>query len=109
MPSMLNKAISLPLTLTKRACPGAISLALATFTNSGHAPCFVLSVVDAEAAVPCSRRKRSELRVAHVNQRLMIAALQVYLGLILDAVVDHRIKPIAFTRWRNRAGHAVIE
>jgi len=39
----------------------------------------------------------------------MIAAFQVDLRLVLDTVVDHRIKPIALTGWRNRAGQAVIE
>jgi hypothetical protein len=39
----------------------------------------------------------------------MIATLQVNLGLILDAVVDHRIESIAFAGWRNRTSHAVVE
>jgi hypothetical protein len=39
----------------------------------------------------------------------MISALQVNLGLIIDAVVDHRIEPIAFAGWRNRTAHTVIE
>ena len=65
--------------------------------------------VDAEAAVSCCRGKRCELRVAHMHQRRVIAALQVNLGLILDALVDHRIEPISFAGWRNRTAHAVVE
>ena len=39
----------------------------------------------------------------------MITTLQVNLGLILDAVVDHRIEPIAFADWGDRASHAVVD
>jgi hypothetical protein len=42
-------------------------------------------------------------------QRLMISTLQIDIRLILNAVVDHGIEPIAFTGWRNCTGHAVIE
>src|SRR5262245_45475528 len=72
----------------------------------GHRPS---SVVDAETAVPRRRRERSELRMGHMNQRLMIATLQVHLRLVVDTVVDHRIKPVALTGWGNSAGQAVIE
>jgi hypothetical protein len=65
--------------------------------------------MDTETAVPRRRRERSKLRVAHMNQRLMIATLQVNLRLVLDTVVHHRIKPITLTGWRNRAGPTVIE
>ena len=95
---------------TSRAQPGAISLTLATFTNSPmQGDVQLLSGVNAEAAVSCCRGKQCELRVAHMNQCLMIATLQVNLGLMLDAVVDHRIEPIAFASWRNRTWHAVVE
>src|SRR6476620_6523868 len=62
-----------------------------------------------EAAVPCCRGKRCELRVAHVNQRLVVSALEIDLRLFFDAVIDNGIKAVAFSNWRNGAGHAVIE
>ena len=65
--------------------------------------------VDAEAAVPCRRGKRCELRVAHMHQRRVIAALEINLRLLFDAVVDNGIETVAFANWRNGAWHAVIE
>ena len=59
--------------------------------------------VDAEAAVPCRRGKRCELRVAHMHQRRVIAALELNLRLLFDAVVDNGIETVAFANWRNGA------
>jgi hypothetical protein len=58
-----------------------------------------------EAAVPCCRGKRCELRVAHVNQRLVVSALEIDLRLLFDAVIDNGIEAVAFANWRNSAGH----
>src|SRR5690349_6823960 len=67
------------------------------------------SGVNAEGAVPCGRGKRCELRVAHVNQRRVVAALKIDLGLLFDTVIDNSIEAVAFANWRNGARHAVIE
>ena len=67
------------------------------------------SGMDAEATVTCCRGKRCELRVAHVNQRRVVSALEIDLRLLFDAVIYNSIEAVAFPSWRNGAGHAVIE
>src|SRR5262245_66657937 len=65
------------------------------------------SVVDAEAAVPSARHQPRELRLADVNERRVIAAFEIDVGLLLDAVVDDDVEIVAFADGGNRAELAV--
>src|SRR5262249_14310057 len=64
-------------------------------------------VVDAEAAVPRARHQPRELRLADVNERRVIAAFEIDVGLLLDAVVDDDVEIVAFADGGNRAELAV--
>src|SRR5262245_35139489 len=64
-------------------------------------------VVDAEAAVPRARHQPRELRLADVNERRVIAAFEIDVRLLLDAVVDDDVEIVAFADGGNRAELAV--
>ncbi len=51
----------------------------------------------------------SELSLADVNQARVIAALDIDLGLLLNAVVDDHVELVAFADGRNRPNRAVRE
>src|ERR1700694_4885113 len=69
-------------------------------------PC---SVVDAEPAVPGLRHQPRELRLVEMNQRRVIAALEIDVGWLLDAVVDDDVEIVAVADGRNRAERTVRE
>ena len=48
----------------------------------------------------------SELSLADVNQARVIAALDIDLGLLLNAVVDDHVELVAFADGRNRPNRA---
>ena len=66
-------------------------------------------MLHAEAAVPRRGRQIGELRVAHMHQSRVIAALEKHLGLLLDAVVDDQVEAIALADGGDGAAHAVLE
>src|SRR5207247_1672751 len=55
------------------------------------------------------RHELRELRVSQVDQRCVIAALEIDVRRSLDAVVDHDLESIAFAEIRNRAALAIRE
>src|SRR5262245_5767189 len=65
------------------------------------------SVVDAEPTVPRARHQPRELRLADVNERRVIAAFEINVGLLLDAVVDDDVEIVAFADGGNRTELAV--
>src|SRR6516165_11414955 len=65
------------------------------------------SVVGAEPPVPRAQHQPRKLRLADVNQRRVIAAFEIDVGLLLDAVVDDHVEIVAFADGGNRAQRAV--
>src|SRR5919198_5234828 len=53
-----------------------------------------LSIVDAEPPVPCVFQEPRKLRLVHTDQGGVIAALEINLRLLLNAVVDDHIQPV---------------
>src|ERR1700730_12630070 len=67
------------------------------------------SVVNAEAPVLGLRHDTCELRLAHMNQCLMIAGFQIHLRLLLNTVVYDDIQPVALADRRHSAGGTVLK
>src|SRR6266542_2991952 len=65
--------------------------------------------VAAEARVTLLRHELRELRMAHVDQRRVIAALEINFRRLIDAVVDHDIEPVALAESRHCAAIAIRE
>src|SRR5215204_3641294 len=62
-----------------------------------------------EPAVACVRVQAGELALAHVHKRLMISSFEVEIRLLLDALVNDHVEPIARAHGRDRATRAVVE
>src|SRR5262245_48901420 len=77
----------------------------AGYDNGGRAG----SVVRAESAMPGLGHQPRKLRLVHVNQRHVIAALQVDVGPLLHAVVDDDVQAVTLADRRDRAERAVRE
>src|SRR5262249_53560113 len=67
------------------------------------------SRVDAELRVPRVRHEARELRMAHMNERLVVAAFHVDVGPRVDAVVDDDVEAVALADRRHGAVDAVAE
>src|SRR5260370_19902863 len=67
------------------------------------------SIVDAEPSVPGFRHQPRELRLVQMNERGVIAALEIDVGRLLDAVVDDDVEIVALAECRHCAGCAVRE
>src|SRR5262245_2064317 len=65
------------------------------------------SVVDAEPAMAGLGHQPRELRLVHVNQRHVVAALQVDVWPLLHAVVDDDVQTVTLADRRDRAERAV--
>src|SRR5262245_64550178 len=75
----------------------------AGYDNGGRAG----SVVSAESAMPGLGHQPRKLRLVHVNQRHVIAALQVDVWPLLHAVVDDDVQTVTLADRRDRAERAV--
>ena len=65
------------------------------------------SIVDAEPAVAGLGHQPRELCLVHVNQRHVIAALQIDVGPLLHAVVDDDVEAVTLADRRDGAERAV--
>jgi len=62
-----------------------------------------------EPIMPGVSRQLRELRLAHMDQRRVIACFKVNLGLAIDALIDEHLEPIAFAYgWHCPVG-AILE
>src|SRR5215510_15671839 len=67
------------------------------------------SGADAELRMRRIRHEARELRMAHMNERLVVAAFHVDVGPLVDAVVDDDVEAIALADRRYGAVGAVAE
>src|SRR6266852_409103 len=93
---------------SSRRCLRHMITASARPTTPGH-KVRGLSVVNAETAVLGMRGYARELRLAHVQQRLVIAGFQIDLRLLLHAVVHNDVQSVALADRGNRTTGTVTK